>query len=142
MSLCMRCCSSPAIPKVSSLGTHFFAHKSRAGCQTGPESPEHLQAKFIIAESAETAGWRASTEESGIDPDGNPWIADVICTQRNAKVAFEVQLVSQSLEVIRARQERYRRSDIRGLWLIKLRGRKFAGESALPCKDLPMVFLE
>ena len=47
MNLSMRCCSSPAIPKVSSLGARFFAHKSRAGCQTAPESPEHLQAKFI-----------------------------------------------------------------------------------------------
>ncbi len=142
MSLSMRCCSSPAIPKVSSLGTRFFAHKSRARCQTAPESPEHLQAKFIIAESAEAAGWRASTEESGTDPDGNTWIADVICTRRKATVAFEVQLVTQSLEVIRARQERYRRSGIRGLWLIKFRGRKSAGESCQPCRDLPMVFLD
>src|SRR5712691_8625477 len=82
MNLSMRCCSSPAIPKVNSLGTRFFAHKSRAGCQTAPESPAHLQAKFIIAESATAAGWQASTEESGIDPDGKPWIADVLCTRR------------------------------------------------------------
>ena len=123
MNLCLRCCSSPAIPKVSSLGARFFAHKSRAGCQTAPESLELLQAKFIIAESATAAGWQASTEESGIDPDGNPWIADVLCRRRKTKVAFEVQLAAQSFDKIRARQEQYRRSDIRCLWLIKLRGR-------------------
>ncbi len=142
MNLSLRCCSSPAIPKVSSLGTRFFAHKSRAGCQTAPESPEHLQAKFIIAESAKAAGWQASTEESGIDPDGNSWIVDVLCTRRKTKVAFEVQLAAQSLDEIRARQEQYRRSGIRCLWLIKLRGRHSAIQSYPPCRDLPMVLLD
>ncbi len=142
MNLSMRCCSSQAIPKVSSLGTRFFAHKSRAGCQTAPESLELLQAKFIIAESATAAGWQASTEESGIDPDGNSWIVDVLCTRRKTKVAFEVQLAAQSLDEIRARQEQYRRSGIRCLWLIKLRGRHSAIQSYPPCRDLPMVLLD
>src|SRR6266852_5866783 len=128
--------------RCTSLGTRFFAHKSRAGCQTAPESPAHLQAKFIIAESATAAGWQASTEESGIDPDGNPWIADVLCTRRKTKVAFEVQLAAQSLDEIRARQEQYRQSGIRCLWLIKLRGRRSAIQSYPPCRDLPMVLLD
>ena len=50
------------LPKVSSLGTRFFAHRSRGACQTAPESPEHLKAKFVIAQSARAVGWRASTE--------------------------------------------------------------------------------
>lgn len=135
----MRCCSSTVIPKLGSLGTRFFAHKIRVGCQTALESPEHLQPKFTIAESATAAGWQASTEESGFDPDGNAWIADVVCTRRKTKVVFEVQLAAQSFEEIRARQEQYRRSGIRCLWLIKLRGRRSAIESAPPCRDLPMV---
>jgi hypothetical protein len=68
MRLSMRCCSSPAIPKLSSLGTRFFAHKSRSDCQVAPESAEHLLAKFIIADSARAVGWETSAEASGTDP--------------------------------------------------------------------------
>lgn len=65
LHLLMRYCSTAVVLKLSSLGTRFFAHKSRTGCQTAPESHEHLEAKFIIAESAGAAGWQVFTEESG-----------------------------------------------------------------------------
>jgi hypothetical protein len=141
MHLSMRCCSRSAIPKVSSLGTRFFAHKSRAGCATAPESAEHLKAKFVIAESARTLGWQVFTEESGTDPDGNPWIADVLCTKGNAKVAFEVQLALQSLADYRARQRRYERSGIRCLWLTRLRRNSSIPNSFTPSKELPLVLI-
>src|SRR5262249_27261332 len=89
MRLSMRCCSSGAIPKVSSLGTRFFAHGTHADCQSAVESPEHITAKFIIAESARAVGWDAFAEASGTDPDGNAWTADVLCTRGQVKVAFE-----------------------------------------------------
>ncbi|MDO8433338.1 MAG: hypothetical protein Q7S58_13110 [Candidatus Binatus sp.] len=142
MSLSMRCCSSPAIPKLSSLGTRFFAHKSSGACQTADESPEHLRAKFIVAETARAAGWHASTEEPGSDPDGNPWIADVLCTRDKAKVAFEIQLAEQSLDEYQTRQRRYQRSGIRCLWLTKLRTNGSSIESVPPSKDFPLVLLD
>lgn len=97
MHLRMCCCRNSAIPKQSILGTRFFTHKIHTGCNTAPESVEHLTAKFIVAESATAAGWHVSTEVAGCDADGNPWIADVLCNRGEATVAFEVQLASQSL---------------------------------------------
>ncbi|MGA3229804.1 MAG: competence protein CoiA family protein [Candidatus Binatus sp.] len=142
MHLSMRCCSRAAIPKVSSLGTRFFAHRSRGACQTAPESPEHLKAKFVIAQSARAVGWRASTEESGSDADGNPWTADVLCIRGKAKVAFEVQLSPQSLEDYEARQKRYERTGIRCLWLMRLRRNSSALNSFTPSRELPLVLLD
>lgn len=142
MGLSMRCCSSRAIPKVSRLGTRFFAHQSRAACQSGPESPEHLKAKFLIAESARAAGWDACVEEPGCDPDGNTWIADVLCTRGSAKLAFEVQLAPQSPDQYQARQSRYQRSGVRCLWLTKLRRIGSAIEALPPTKELPHVLLD
>jgi hypothetical protein len=66
-------------PENQQAGDAVLCHKSRADCQSAPESAEHLKAKVIIAESARSAGWQVFTEESGTDPDGSPWIADVLC---------------------------------------------------------------
>lgn len=142
LRLSMRCCSSAAIPKLSRLGTPFFAHKSRADCQTAPESAEHLQAKFIIAESARAAGWKAFAEASGADPDGKPWITDVLCTRGEIEVAYEVQLAAQSIEEYRTRQTRYQRAGVRCLWLARLRRNRYAIESVLQSRELPLFFLD
>jgi hypothetical protein len=136
LSLSMRCCSSAAIPKISTLGTRFFAHKSHVNCHTGPESPEHLQAKFIIATSARAAGWEAFAEASGTDSDGNPWVADVLCTRGEIKVAFEVQLAAQSIEDYQTRQTRYQRAGVRCLWLARLR------RNVPESKELPLFLLD
>jgi competence CoiA-like predicted nuclease len=140
MHLSMRCCSSAAIPKLSILSTRFFAHKSRTGCQASPESSEHLKAKFIIAESARAAGWQVFTEESGIDRNGNSWIADVLCLRGNAKVAFEVQLAAQGREEYHERQTRYGRSGVRCLWLAKLPLKNSATHPS-PSEELPFVII-
>lgn len=142
MHLSMRCCSSAAIPKVSRLGTRFFAHKSRAECSSAPESPEHLMAKFVIAESARSEGWQVQTEEPGTDPDGYAFIADVLCKKGNASVAFEVQLAPQSLAEFQARTRRYQRSGIRCLWLAKLRSNGSVPNFFPPSKELPLVWID
>jgi hypothetical protein len=135
--LSMRCCTSAAVPKVSSLGTRFFAHKSRTDCQTAPESPEHLKAKFTIAESARAMGWEAFAEAPGTDPAGDSWIADVLCTRGKIKIAFEVQLATQSIEEYQTRQARYQRSGVRCLWLAGRRGGDVPAS-----RDLPLVHLD
>ena len=115
--LVMPCCGIRAIPKVSKLGTRFFAHKPGANCGSEGESAQHLRAKWIIARAALAAGWSAETEVAGVSPTGEQWIADVLCTRGNAKVAFEVQLSRQSQLVRDQRQARYAASGIRACWL-------------------------
>ncbi|MBX9902394.1 MAG: hypothetical protein K2Y28_16585, partial [Burkholderiaceae bacterium] len=61
LDLKMPCCGNMAIPKTSSLGTHFFAHNRRGNCTSAPESPEHLRCKQLIAEAALATGWTVVT---------------------------------------------------------------------------------
>ena len=110
---------APAVAKVSSQGTRFFAHKAGHGTATAPESKEHLLAKIIIAKSAYMAGWKVKTEAEGIAPSGNPWRADVLCERGNGKIAFEVQWSRQTPEEMRRRQAIYRSSGVRCMWLVR-----------------------
>jgi hypothetical protein len=132
----MVCCGNPAIPKTSSLGTYFFAHKGRGDCTSAPESKEHLLAKSIIAKAAETAGWKVTTECRGKAPDGTPWIADVLVTRGNAKLAFEIQWSSQNDDETAIRQKLYKDSGVRGLWLFKQRS--FVSSQGIPAFRLVM----
>lgn len=130
-ALIMPCCGAQAIPKVSKLGTRFFAHKPQAGCGSAGESEEHLHAKWIIARAAASAGWAAETEVAGKSPAGEEWIADVLCTKGSAKVAFEVQLSSQTRAERDARQAGYAASGIRTCWL----SRRLAGDTSHEVPD-------
>jgi competence CoiA-like predicted nuclease len=91
--LAMPCCGARVVLKRSRRGTQFFAHARRGDCTTAPESEQHLLAKDIIARAGETLGWQVTTEQRGMSPTGDSWIADVLC--RNPKsqkaIAFEVQ---------------------------------------------------
>lgn len=126
----MPCCKAPVILKVSRYGTRFFAHKSRLGCLTAPEGEEHLQLKWMAVDAAKAHGWSAETEASGISPDGEEWRADVLATRGKHTIAIEVQWSAQSVPEIQHRQQRYRRSGIRGLWLLRQPGFPIS-------KDLP-----
>lgn len=58
-------CGSAGIPKTSSRGMRFFAHRPKADCAIhvgAPESAEHLQTKALLAEAARRAGWTATVE--------------------------------------------------------------------------------
>lgn len=72
-------CGELAIPKTSSRGMRFFAHKpgsDRCALHVGrPETPEHLQSKALLAEAARELGWEATIEH--VAPD-RAWIADVL----------------------------------------------------------------
>jgi competence CoiA-like predicted nuclease len=114
----MKCCGAPAIPKTSKLGTQFFAHKTNA-CGEGKESIEHILCKELIVKGALQAGWKADPEESGCDKEKNNWVADVLCSQGSIKIAFEVQLASQTFSEYKRRTERYSNSGVKCLWLIQ-----------------------
>jgi Competence protein CoiA-like family len=118
--LTMPCCQAAVSLKRSPLGTQFFAHVRAKGCDTKPESREHLLAKERIAQAAVSAHWEAWTEaRDSTIPCG--WVADVLCTRSAppGRVAFEVQWTRQALEETKRRQTAYRTAGVRGLWLMR-----------------------
>ena len=117
---CLRldCCGSPVTLKTSKLGTRFFAHKRRGTCTAATETAEHLFAKACIAKAISESGWNVATEVRGNAPDGSVWVADVMAERGKHRIAFEVQWSPQTQEVTSQRQERYRCSGVRGLWLL------------------------
>ncbi|MCK1506316.1 hypothetical protein IVB21_15655 [Bradyrhizobium sp. 18] len=108
--------------KTSARGLNFFAHKSRGPCRSGPEAEEHLALKLLAVAAARRAGWDCSTEARGASPSGEAWTADVLAQKGRHKIAIEVQLSSQTNEEILRRQERYRQSGVRCLWLVRQPG--------------------
>lgn len=117
--LTMTCCTQRAVPKRSARGLPFFAHARRHDCATAPESEFHLHAKVMIAQAVAAAGWHADLEVPGLTPDAEGWRADVLATRGRARIAFEIQRSSQTIQQIRERQLKYARSGIRGLWLLR-----------------------
>lgn len=117
--LSMPCCNAKATPKTSKLGTQFFAHAKTEGCETASETAEHLLAKTTVAEAAKLAGWTVDTEVQGATLTGDPWVADVLATKGQSKVAIEVQWSKQAQEETKRRQAKYAESGVRGLWLMR-----------------------
>jgi len=124
------CCPAQVILKTSPLGLRFFAHSSKGSCTTEPETEEHLLLKTLIAEAVSKAGWSCATEVAGCAPSGYAWTADVLAEKGKHKIAFEIQWSSQTTEETLYRQERYRESGIRCLWLFRRTG--FPISEALP----------
>lgn len=115
----MPCCDSTVVLKTSRLGTQFFAHARKGGCASAQETPEHILAKSRVAESAKRSGWSVTTEFRGSTPEGEVWIADVFATKGNVKIAFEIQWSAQDEETTKFRQDRYKKSGVRALWLMR-----------------------
>ena len=109
-----------AIPKVSRLGTRFFAHPPGHAPEGAKESDLHLYLKAQCLIGARAAGWEALPEQSGKTPEGQDWRADVLCRRpgKTWGVGFEAQVQLQGEEAYRQRQERHTSSGIRTLWLV------------------------
>jgi len=131
------CCGGGTVLKTSRLGTHFFAHHKNGECGGAPESLDHLQIKEIVAKEMRECGWHAETEVTGYCPNGEQWRTDVLASKANVKVAVEVQWSPESIDVILDRQSRYKRSGIRGLWLIKQPGFPISKDLPAACVYLP-----
>ncbi|MCU1579985.1 MAG: hypothetical protein JWP19_2189 [Rhodoglobus sp.] len=110
-------CGAEAVVKTSAIGTQFFAHYRRSeGDEHKGESPEHLQVKAAIMIAAQRLGWDARDEEAGPE---RRWIADVLVSKGDRRIAFEVQLAGQTAEEFQFRQDRYESDGVEAMWLVK-----------------------
>ncbi len=134
--LAFPCCDAGVVLKTSSLGTRYFAHKARDGCETAPETQEHLRAKTIIRRVLKEADWVATPEHRMTD-EGGICIADVLgkrAAEATKGIAFEVQWSPQLAEITKARTDRYTTHALRTLWLMKR-------PAPLNSKDVPVARL-
>ncbi|HEX2552512.1 MAG TPA: hypothetical protein VHL98_02350 [Microvirga sp.] len=128
-----------AIPKVSRLGTRFFAHPPGHAPEGAKESDLHLYLKAQCLIGAAAVGWEALPEQTGRTPDGQEWRADVLCRRPGKawSIGFEVQVQLQGKEAYRQRQERFAASGIRTLWLVAHEPAALQGYWRKPDQHLP-----
>lgn len=123
-----------AIAKVSSRGLRFFAHAPGEGHGvTAPESPQHLALKAAIARTCKLAGWSVDVEAPG---DG--WIADVLATRGETRIAFEVQWSHQSEIDYAYRTTRYRAAGVESVWLRRVTPGRYAGRAGPNVFNMPI----
>jgi competence CoiA-like predicted nuclease len=109
------CCNNTGFLRKSSLGLKHFAHKSaQNNCDWKAESLEHLKIKQEIIEGCKDTDWTAIPEFSE-----NDWRADVLAFRGIRRIAFEVQWSPQTYQETVRRQERYKKSEVRGCWYFK-----------------------
>lgn len=123
-------CGHPGFPRVSALGTRHFVHTRDSDCHPG-ESPEHLHLKAVVARAVAHAGWTPGTEVPGPG-----FVADVLATRGDTRVAIEVQRSKQVLRQYRQRQDTYSAAGVRAVWLVR---NVPAGHLAGP--DLPLFLV-
>lgn len=109
----------PAVLKRSPLGLQFFACAPGYAGVTEPKSIEHQFAQVELVRGLRAAGFQARVEQPGQAPDGAAWVADVMAEADGQRYAFEVQLSQQHLDDYRMRTERYVRSGVKVVWLVR-----------------------
>lgn len=119
----MPVCGVRAVAKTRGETTRFFAHLRKAGCKVdhGGESPQHLALKEALKDCIDQVrGWHAIIEHPH---PSREWIIDALAESDDLtkKVAFEVQLSSQTPDKYFARSQRYFDSGIFPVWLVPRR---------------------
>lgn len=118
--LVMPVCNIRAVAKTRGQSTKFFAHYRLTDCAVdhGGESPQHLAMKEALARGiAQVRGWHAVIE---YPHPSREWIIDVLAESDDMshRVAFEVQLSSQTPEDYFRRTQRYFDSNVFPVWLV------------------------
>lgn len=110
------CCNQKGLLRTSSLGlNHFYHHPdNKIKCNKKPISPEHLSGQIEIIRACSLINWIAKDEV-----EESNWRADVLATQDKKKIAFEMQTSKQSYNKTIERQEKYKKSNVRGCWFFK-----------------------
>lgn len=110
-------CGQPGKASVSPLGLKFFAHKTGAKCglHESGETPEHLELKSLLVDAARAVGWEAELERPSERRD---WIADVMVTKGERRIALEVQWSRQASEDFIRRQKRYESDGVECIWFV------------------------
>lgn len=130
-------CSSIAIPKVSHLGTRFFAHHDRSNsCGCSKESASHLFLKSLIANAANGLGWRVHTEHTFASGTQ----CDVFASHGDFSVIFEVQMSRQSNPETLRRQSLYLQEAQKCVWLF--RQTKFESGADIPAFNIQLRLKE
>lgn len=117
----MPLCGIRAVAKTRGERTRFFAHYTREGCRVdhGGETPQHEALKEAVARAIDAVpGWHADLE---FPHPSREWVIDVLAQPEAAsrrRIAFEVQLSSQSPEGYFARTDRYFRDGLFPVWLV------------------------
>ncbi len=106
----------------SQIGSPFFRHDAeQPRCPSNGESATHRWLKSELAQSIRRAGWNAEIEVPNDAGSGDErrWRADVMATspETGRRVAFEVQISGQTVEVGHFRTERYARDGIETYWV-------------------------
>jgi Competence protein CoiA-like family len=115
----MPCCAAAVVLKRSPRGRPFFVHVASSACPGAAETEEHRALKAMAVEAARARGWTALTESAGLSLSGERWQADILARRGRIRVALEVQWSDQPVDETLRRQERYRESGIRGVWLLR-----------------------
>tara|TARA_R100000935_G_C2840383_1_gene170652 strand:- start:6368 stop:7567 length:1200 start_codon:yes stop_codon:yes gene_type:complete len=141
----MPCCNTPAILKTSKLGTQFFSHKAKptdTDCSSGGETAEHIHIKYLVSKTLFECGWAVQVEKRGVSSKGKEWIADIYATKGKIKIAIEVQWSPQAFIETKRRQQVYKDSGVRGLWLLRSGSIKdrnaITGDYLYKTKDVPV----
>lgn len=111
-------CGVRAVAKTSRRGRQFFAHHRESSCALphSAESEAHRVLKSALAARINaTAGWRAVIEYT----EDRSWITDVMALSRHGqRIAFEVQLSTQTEEGYAARTQRYFDAGVGPVWVV------------------------
>lgn len=100
--------------------TRYFAHLTATGCSVehGGETPQHQAMKTALRDRIDAIpGWRAYLE---YPHPSREWIIDVLAESdaKDRRIAFEVQLSSQTPAKYQARSQRYFQDQVFPVWVV------------------------